>query len=56
LDGRLASADRFWDLRLQSVVRDTHTLAAPTLVIGIPCKLVAGRREPLCLTGLFFTL
>jgi hypothetical protein len=42
LDGRLASADRFWGLRLQLVVRDTHTLAAPTLVIGIPRKLVAG--------------
>jgi len=37
------------------VVRDTHALAAPALVIRIPRKLVAGCREPLRLKGLLFT-
>jgi hypothetical protein len=48
LDGQLASPDRFWDLRLQLVVRDTHTLAAPTLVVRVRRKCVAGCGGLLC--------
>ena len=40
MDGQLASADRFWDLRLQLVVRDTNP-AVPALVIGVRRKHVA---------------
>jgi hypothetical protein len=40
LDGQLASADRFWDLRLQLGVRDTIP-AMPALVVGVRRKYVA---------------
>jgi len=40
LDGQLASPDRFWDLRLQLVVRDT-TPAVPVLIVRVRCKCVA---------------
>ena len=48
MDGQLASPDRFWDLSLQLVVRDTHTLAAPTLVVRVRRKCVAGCGGLLC--------
>ena len=47
MDGLLASADRFWDLRLQLVVRDTIP-AVPSLVVRVRRKCVACGGGLLC--------